>query len=180
MATPKSFFGQYVQTPRPRAFVPVQSSNLVHKKLNKDTTLMSIKYTSPSGYMLLFRGTDWHKALSPEQIQHVMSQWGDWFNRLADEGKLKAGQPLERETKIVSGKSRTVSDGPFAESKEAVGGYFLLTVDNFDDAIEIARQCPGLEYGISVEVRRVAEQCPFGRQLDPTSTGELLEAASPN
>jgi hypothetical protein len=141
---------------------------------------MSIESTSSSGYMLLFRGTDWHKALSPEQIQHVMSQWGDWFNRLADEGKLKAGQPLERETKIVSGKGRTVSDGPFAESKEDVGGYFLLTVDNFDDAVEVAQQCPGLEYGISVEVRPVAEQCPFARQLEHNSARELLAAASPN
>jgi hypothetical protein len=134
--------------------------------------------TTNSGYMLLFRGTQWHKGLSPEQIQSVMSQWGAWFNRLAEEGKLKAGQPLEPETKIVSGKNRTVSDGPFAESKEAIGGYFLLTVDNFDDAIEIARQCPGLAYGIDVEVRPVAQQCPFATELEEAAANELVGAAS--
>ena len=139
---------------------------------------MNIESTTNSGYMLLFRGTQWHKGLSPEQIQGVMSQWGAWFDRLADEGKLKAGQPLEPETKLVSGKGRTVSDGPFAESKEAIGGYFLLNVDNFDDAIQIAQQCPGLDYGIDVEVRQVAQQCPFAKENERHAVGELVGAAS--
>jgi len=138
---------------------------------------MSNQTTPNSGYMLLFRGTDWYKTLSPDQIQNVMAQWGAWFNGLAQEGKLKAGQPLEREVKVVSGKNRTVSDGPFAESKEAVGGYFLLTVDNFDDAVAIARDCPGLEYGISVEVRPVAEQCPYTKHLARAAEEEALAMA---
>ena len=52
-----------------------------------------------------------------------------------------------------------MADGPFAESKEAIGGYFLLQVDDMDEAVEIAKQCPGLAYGIDVEVRPVAEEC---------------------
>jgi len=84
-----------------------------------------------------------------------------WFERLREEGKLRAGQPLERQGKIVSGKKgRTVADGPFAESKEAIGGYFLLQVADLDEAVEIAQQCPILEYGSTVEVRPVAERCP--------------------
>jgi hypothetical protein len=64
------------------------------------------------------------------------------------------------EGKIVSGKKgRTVADGPFAESKEAIGGYFYLQVADMEEALTIARQCPGLEYGAEVEVRPVAEQC---------------------
>ena len=115
---------------------------------------------SQNGYMLLFRGTHWDKALSPEEIQKMVSQWYAWFERLTQEGKCKAGHPLEREGRIVSGRTgRTVADGPFAESKEAIGGYFLLQVDDFDEAVEIAKQCPGLDYGIDVEVRPVAEQC---------------------
>ena len=111
-------------------------------------------------YMLLFRGTHWDKGLSPEEIQQMVTQWYAWFERLTQEGKCKAGQPLEREGKIVSGrKGRAVADGPFAESKEAIGGYFLLQVDEFEEAVEIAKQCPGLDYGIDVEVRPVAEQC---------------------
>ena len=113
-----------------------------------------------NGYMLLFRGTHWDKDLSPEEIQKMVGQWYAWFERLTRQGKCKAGHPLEREGKIVSSRTgRTVSDGPFAESKEAIGGYFLLQVDNIDEAVEIAKQCPGLDYGIDVEVRPVAEQC---------------------
>ena len=111
-------------------------------------------------YMLLFRGTHWDKDLSPEEIQKLVTRWYAWFEGLMQEGKCKAGHPLEREGKIVSGrKGRTVADGPFAESKEAIGGYFLLQVDDLDQAVEIANQCPGLEYGIDVEVRPVAERC---------------------
>ena len=110
--------------------------------------------------MLLFRGTQWDKNLSPEEIQKMVTQWYAWFERLTQEGKCKGGHPLEREGKIVSGRAgRTVADGPFAESKEAIGGYFLLQVDDLDEAVEIARQCPGLAYGIDVEVRPVAEEC---------------------
>jgi len=110
--------------------------------------------------MLLFRGTQWDKDLSPEEIQKMVTQWYAWFERLTREGKCKAGHPLEREGKVVSGRSgRTVADGPFAESKEAIGGYFLLQVEDLDEALEIAKQCPGLDYGIDVEVRPVAEQC---------------------
>src|SRR5215831_11253147 len=66
-----------------------------------------------NGYMLLFRGNDWIKPLSPEEKQKVTDQWMAWFRRLTDEGKAVAGNPLVREGKIVSGKNRVVSDGPF-------------------------------------------------------------------
>ena len=112
-------------------------------------------------YILFFRGTDWTQGLSPEQIQTVMSQWKNWFEGLMNSGKATAGRPLEREGKVVSGKNgRTVADGPFAESKEAIGGYFMLNVAGFDEAVSIAKGCPGLQYGIAVEVRQVAESCP--------------------
>jgi len=115
---------------------------------------------SQNGYMLLFRGTQWDKDLSPEEIQKMVTRWYAWFDRLTQEGKCIAGHPLEREGKVVSGRSgRTVADGPFAESKEAIGGYFLLAVEDLDEALEIAKQCPGLDHGIDVEVRPVAEQC---------------------
>ncbi len=69
-----------------------------------------------SEYLLLFRGTDWHKGLSREQIQGVSTRWRVWFDRLIQEGKAKAGQPLVSEGRVVSGKhGRVVLDGPFAE-----------------------------------------------------------------
>jgi hypothetical protein len=114
-----------------------------------------------NGYLLIFRSTDWYKGLSPEQMQQVADNWMAWFNRLKDEGKCAGGNPLERDGKIVAGKNRVVSDGPFAESKETIGGYFLLTVGSIDEAVTIAQQCPGLPYGIRVEVRPIAGQCPM-------------------
>src|SRR5713226_538824 len=128
-----------------------------------------------SEYMLIFRGTDWHKGLSAEQMQQVAGQWMAWFNRLTEQGKAIAGNPLEREGKIVSGKNgRTVADGPFAESKEAIGGYFLLQVDDLDEAVEIAKACPVLEYGSTVEVRPIAEECPTFQRVKE----QLAEAAA--
>jgi hypothetical protein len=118
-----------------------------------------------NGYMLLFRGTELRKSLSPEEMQRVSEKWMAWFRHLTEEGKAVAGSPLEREGKIVSGKDRIVSDGPFAESKEAIGGYFLLDVATMDEALAIARECPGLPYGIRVEVRPVAAECPLSVEV---------------
>jgi hypothetical protein len=125
--------------------------------------------------MLIFRGTDWFKGLSPEQMQQVFSQWMAWFNRLKDEGRCTAGNPLEPEGRIVSSRNgRIVSDGPFAESKETIGGYFLLNVRTMDEAVAIAQQCPGLPHGIRVEVRPVAAECPIAEELRPSA--ELAHA----
>jgi hypothetical protein len=117
--------------------------------------------TTKPQYMLLFRGNDWLKGLSPEEMQKVADQWMAWFKGLTDQGRALAGNPLKGEGRIVSGKNgRVVADGPFAESKEAIGGYFLLQVNSLDEAIAIAKDCPGLAYGVKVEVRPVAEECP--------------------
>jgi hypothetical protein len=120
---------------------------------------------SQKGYMLLFRGNDWHKGLSPEEMQKISDRWMAWFNGLKDENKCVAGNPLEPEGKIVTGQNgKLVSDGPFAESKEAIGGYFLLKVNSLDEAVAIARECPGLPYGAKIEVRPVAGECPMATE----------------
>ncbi len=115
--------------------------------------------------MLIFRGTDWCKGLSPEEMQQVGEKWMTWFKGLTEQGKATAGNPLEPEGKIVSGKNgRVVADGPFMESKEAIGGYFLLQVNSMDEAVAIAQACPGLPYGARVEVRPVASACPLAKE----------------
>jgi hypothetical protein len=126
-----------------------------------------------SEYMLLFRGTDWHKGLPPEEIERVVNQMRAWFDRLTAEGKAKAGKPLFQEGKIVSRKrGRLVVDGPFAESKEAIGGFFLLAVESLDEAAEIAKDFPCLEYGATVEVRPVAPECMVGETVQQRSARE--------
>jgi len=123
---------------------------------------------SQNGYMLIFRGTDWSKGLSPEEMQKVAGEWMAWFNRLKEQGIVVDGNPLEPQGRIVSGTNgRVVQDGPFAESKEAIGGYFLLNVNTLEDAVAIAKECPGLPYGAKVEVRPVMEQCPLSGQALP-------------
>jgi hypothetical protein len=111
-------------------------------------------------YLLLFRGTDWLNQLSQAEVQTVVSDWAAWFDRLNQEGRCKGGHPLLNQGKLVSGKhGRIVTDGPFAESKEAIGGFFHLHVADESEAIAIAQQCPGLKYGCVVEVRPLAERC---------------------
>src|SRR3974390_2728838 len=112
--------------------------NLQHLKLNQK----NMNTQNKNGYMLLFVGTDWHKGLSPEEMQKVSEQWMAWFKRLTEQGKAVAGHPLEREGKMVSGKNgRVVADGPFTEAKESIGGYFLLDVATMDEAVAIAQEC---------------------------------------
>lgn len=124
-----------------------------------------------SGHIIFFRGNDWDKNLSPEELQRVTGQFMAWFERLTREGKAIGGAPLENEGKIVSGsRGRTVSDGPFAESKEAIGGYFMLDVESMEEATAIAKQCPTLEYGATVEVRPVAPQCVLMRKAQHSAT----------
>ena len=122
---------------------------------------MNPQNQNQAGYLLLFVGMDWHKGLSPEQTQKVSEEWMAWFKRLTDAGKAVAGHPLGFEGKGVSGKNRIVTDGPFAEAKEAIGGFFMLNVATLDEAVAIAQQCPGLPYGAKVEVRPVLSECPL-------------------
>ena len=132
--------------------------------------------TDKNAYMLIFRGNEWQKGLSPEELQEIASQWMAWFKRLAEEGRAIAGNPLEPKGKIVSGANARVVDGPFAESKEAIGGYFLLKVNSMDEAVTIAKQCPGLPYGAKVEVRPVMDHCPVSGQAVPEV--QLAEATA--
>lgn len=118
--------------------------------------------TNTSPFLLIFRDStpERYAALSPEQRQRLLQQWNSWYDGLAVQGKVQHGHPLESEARVVSGShGERVVDGPFAEAKEAVGGYFLLTVSDIDEATEIAKHCPSLDLGISVEVRPVAEYC---------------------
>lgn len=89
-----------------------------------------------------------------------------WFNGLVADGKCKGGHPLGEGGKVVSGKAKTVSDGPFAESKEAVAGYFYLQVSSLEEAVAIAQRCPALDHGMTVEVRPVLPSCAAMKFMD--------------
>jgi hypothetical protein len=89
-----------------------------------------------------------------------MKQWNDWYEGLAAQGKVQHGHPLALEGRVVSSVQGRVADGPYAETKEAIGGYLFLTVANLDEATAIAKQCPGLPIGLTVEVRPIAAVSP--------------------
>ena len=124
--------------------------------------------TTTGEYMLLFRGPHWDRGLSQQELQAAMDKVMAWFEGLNQRGKTKAAQPLGAQGRIISGTNgQLVVDGPFAESKEAVGGYLMLQADNLNEAVEIARSMPTLKYGITVEVRPILAECPiFQRHPD--------------
>jgi len=93
-------------------------------------------------------------------------------------GKVKAGQALARRGAIISGKNaRNVTDGPFAESKEVVGGYLLLNVQTFDEAVAIAKTAPNAMRGTAIEVRPLTNECPAEARLEELKREEQLATA---
>jgi hypothetical protein len=113
-------------------------------------------------YLLLYRSDESYKTLSREELESLISQNKAWIERLTAHGKAKPGHALEPQGATVYGKhGRFVLDGPFAESKEAIGGYLVLNAETIEEAIAIAQSNPALAYGVSIEVRPVADECPL-------------------
>ena len=110
-----------------------------------------------SKYLFLFRGGMNMSAASPEEIQSIMMQWKVWMDELTQQGKMKAGEPLEGRGKLLSGHAKKITDGPFAEGKEIVGGYLIVEASGMDEAVDISKGCPIFEVDGSVEVRPLME-----------------------
>lgn len=111
-----------------------------------------------SEYLLLFRGGDaarLEEQQSPEKWQAHMQKWMEWMGALTEQGKFVGAQPLKVAGKVVSGTSKVVTDGPFVEGKEMVGGYLVCKADSIDEAVEIATHCPVLEHDGIVEIREI-------------------------
>jgi hypothetical protein len=107
-----------------------------------------------SQFVYLYRGGE--AGRSPEKMQQTMQKWMAWLKELTEKGHIKdQGQPLERSGKLVKGKHKTVTDGPFAEAKDVVGGYTLIEARDLEQAVELSKGCPILEVDGAVEVRPV-------------------------
>ena len=107
-----------------------------------------------SEFVSLYRGGE--TGRSPERMQQSMQKWMAWFQELTAKGHIAdRGQPLERSGKLVKGKQKTVTDGPFAEAKDVIGGYTLIQARDLDQAVELSKGCPILEVEGAVEVRPV-------------------------
>jgi hypothetical protein len=107
-----------------------------------------------SEFAFLYRGRD--TDASPEQMQKTLEKWTAWFKDLSAKGHIKdIGHPLEHNGKVVKGNQKTVTDGPFAEAKDIVGGFTLVEARDLEQAAELSKGCPILETGGSVEVRPI-------------------------
>ena len=107
-----------------------------------------------SEFTYLYRGR--HYAASPEQQQKQMEKWVAWFKDLTAKGHIKdPGHPLESTGSVVEGKEKIVKDGPFAETKDIIGGYTIVSAADLAAAVELSKGCPILEAGGSVEVRPI-------------------------
>ncbi|MBB6109181.1 Uncharacterized conserved protein [Mucilaginibacter lappiensis] len=108
-------------------------------------------------YALIFRHEDGQKVASPEQIQIWMKQTMDWITTIAAKNKFVSGTGLPFDDARVVHANKTVTNGPFGEIKETIGGYIIVKADTVDEAVEFAKGCPVLQgEGNTVEVRTIA------------------------
>lgn len=110
-------------------------------------------------HLLLIRGTHWNSGLSPAELQRIMTDFYGWVEGLQSSGLLRGAQPLMEAGRLVTGPQSLVTDGVFAESKEAIAGYFLLAVASTEEAVKLAQACPILAHGAQIEVRPIADLC---------------------
>lgn len=107
-------------------------------------------------FMYLFRGGDARRAeQSPEEMQAHMEVWKTWMGNLAGKGQLVDGLPLGSGGKVVVSAGDTITDGPFAEGNDIVGGYLIVNANTMDEAVDISKGCPIFEHEGTVEVREI-------------------------
>ena len=106
-------------------------------------------------YALLIYGDEAAREAAPaEQVEAVMKGWWAYEEWLKEKGYKLAGEALHPTSQATTVRGTATTDGPFAETKEQLGGFYLLECENLDQALEAAKNCPGSEFG-AVEVRPV-------------------------
>jgi hypothetical protein len=98
--------------------------------------------------------------ITPEMIQAIIEKYNNWTERLQGSGRLVGVNKLQGEPgRNIRGfgASQSVTDGPYAETKEIIGGYWIISAENYDEAVDLTRDCPSLEFGARMEVREVEQ-----------------------
>lgn len=111
-------------------------------------------------FMLVFRNSVKNQEVfanqSPEQMQAEMALWNAWMGKLAAQDKLIDGQPLYPQGKVLHGTRKKLTDGPYVEGKDLVGGYLLIRATDLDEAVALSKDCPQLNSDDgTVEVREI-------------------------
>ena len=124
---------------------------------------------SGNDYLVLSRG-QWDEDKTAEQIQRAIDDFYVWYDRLVAEGRIKPGRRLAMAGKLVT--RERVIDGPYAEAKEIVGGYWFIVAGSLEEAAAIAAQNPCLACGLALEVRPVElERASAYKVTNETPTG---------
>jgi hypothetical protein len=112
----------------------------------------------PNYMLLLHMNPSRPRPTSPDEIMAITKAYMDWADRMRADGRLKGGEKLTADAGKVmrpNGSRVTVTDGPYAETKELIGGYFAISAKNYDEACRVAESCPHLGFGGTIEVRQV-------------------------
>lgn len=105
-------------------------------------------------YMLLIHNGDWQE-LSAEQMQQTIQRYIAWARKLSEQGRMVAGDELKDDGRKLVAKNGQVVDGPFTETKDLIGGYFIIKAADYDEAVEITKECPTFAHGGSVQIREI-------------------------
>jgi hypothetical protein len=106
-------------------------------------------------FMFLFRSGENNTGSATESAGQSMQAWMTWMENLGKSGALVGGEPLQRTGMQITGKNKVVTDGPFIEAKEVVGGYLIINAKDINDAVEISKDCPIFKENGRLEVRPV-------------------------
>lgn len=107
-------------------------------------------------FIFVFRQTSYDQSNTPDQEKEVLNKkWNDWIGGIAAQGKLKThGARLEPAGKVLK-PGGVVTDGPFVEIRERLGGFIVITANDLEEATTLAHGCPALDADGSVEIRPV-------------------------
>lgn len=106
--------------------------------------------------MLIFHaGISGQKQPSPQEMQANMGKWMAWIDKLAKAGQYVSGEPLMPGGKLIKGNHKTVTDGPYTEGKEIVGGFFIINAAGYDEAVALCEDYPDYQSGGSIQVRQI-------------------------
>lgn len=108
-------------------------------------------------YMLLIKSGEYSTEMSAEQAQKIVEKYIAFARKLRAENRYLAGDELASSGRMLAAKNGKIVDGPFTETKESIGGYFLISADSYDHAVAIARECPVFDRGGELEIREIVE-----------------------
>ena len=122
--------------------------------------------STKNDYMLLFVSNEWYNQIPDAEIKKVAEQAKAWLEGLIARGTAQPGNALVRAGARVTGKTgRVITDGPYPESKEAIGGFVTLKAESLEEAVAIAQTNPMIKHGITIEIRQITDTCPLDARV---------------